>query len=101
MPQYEETLPNGVNYRVLDTDANGRPTTPMNISFPPDHYFMMGDNRDNSQDSRYPERGGLCADRELRGPGRHHLLLDFARHNPLGSLEVAFEIRWSRFFNFL
>ena len=50
---YRETLPNGVSYDTLDLTQNGLGDNTREFDVPPGHYFMMGDNRDNSADSRF------------------------------------------------
>ncbi|MFQ5984826.1 MAG: signal peptidase I [Alphaproteobacteria bacterium] len=65
--QYVETLANGVGYRMLDLTPNGSLDNTLVYTVPPGHYFAMGDNRDNSLDSRVLDGVGFIPAENLIG----------------------------------
>lgn len=69
IPRYRETLPNGASHFVLDRDPDypGWDNT-QEFVVPAGHYFMMGDNRDQSNDSRIGNSGvGFVPEENLVG----------------------------------
>ena len=65
--QFDETLPHGRTYRILEhTDRGQLDNTPVYV-VPQGHYFAMGDNRDNSLDSRVLSGVGFVPAENLVG----------------------------------
>jgi signal peptidase I len=94
---WRETLPNGVSYDTLDLSPNSIGDNTREFQVPEGHYFMMGDNRDNSTDSRFSV-GYVPADHLV---GRANIIF-FSMSGGASPLEIwrwPTELRFSRLLN--
>jgi signal peptidase I len=55
--QWRQTLPNGVTFTTINLEDNGFYANTPIYAVPPGNYFVMGDNTDNSNDSRVGQFG--------------------------------------------
>jgi signal peptidase I len=98
--QYVETLPNGKKHRIIEfLGDNGPADNTQLYVVPPDHYFMMGDNRDNSADSRYLGEVGYVPAANLVGRAE---VLFFSTDGSAALWEVwrwPWAIRYGRLFH--
>src|SRR6202050_612355 len=96
--QYRETMSNGVSYNTLDLTDNGfYDNTPV-YNVPPDHYFMMGDNRDNSTDSRVLSQVGYVPYENIIGRAQ---IIFFSIKDGTHVWELwrwPWDVRWDRMF---
>jgi signal peptidase I len=96
IPVFRETLQNGVTYDTLDESPDTLGDNTREFIVPPGHYFMMGDNRDNSADSRF-DVGFVPAENLV---GRASLIF-FSLGNDTAFSEIwkwPANMRWDRLF---
>jgi signal peptidase I len=91
--EYKESLPNGKSYNILETNKNDIALNTPIYKVPENYFFMIGDNRNASKDSRFLNEVGYISSENLVGKARLILLSIDRKHTPF--------IRINRIFKFL
>lgn len=99
--KYIEHLPDGVNHIILKATNQGFANNTPLYTVPPGHLFMMGDNRDFSEDSRFLNAVGYVPLANVVGRGRMILLSVRLDHPFWKFWDWPSDIRWGRMFTIL
>ena len=95
--EYVETFPEGTTHRILEISDEQKIDNTVEFKVPDGHYFMMGDNRDNSNDSR--KDVGFVPFDNIEGKARFLFYShddSIVWYNPISWIGA---IRWNRLFN--
>jgi len=96
---WRETMDNGASYNTFDIYDGGAGDNTAIYHVPQGSYFMMGDNRDNSDDSRFSV--GMVPNERLIGRAN---ILFFSIGNNASAWQIwrwPFDTRWGRMFSFV
>jgi len=94
--KFLETLPEGKTFETLDQSSEAPQDNTGIYEVPAGHYFMMGDNRDNSQDSRFLSQVGYVPEENLVGKAT---LIFFSNSKPTWQFwNWTNSIRYNRIF---
>jgi signal peptidase I len=96
--RWRETLPNGVSYETLDLQDGGPLDDTQEYVVPPGRFFMMGDNRDDSVDSRVLAAVGFVPFENLVGRAQ---VIFFSIGDGVPAWHIwrwPWSVRWSRLF---
>ncbi len=96
--RFIETLPNGVRHDILKATDEGSANNTQEYLVPPGHVFAMGDNRDNSEDSRFLNAVGFIPIENLVGRAEFIFFSVDAEAPWWEVWEWPFEIRFGRLF---
>ncbi|AKK20677.1 signal peptidase I [Candidatus Liberibacter africanus] len=100
IPIFQEKLDSGITYNVLSENILSSSNNISDFFVPKGHYFMMGDNRDKSKDSRWFDVGFIPEENLI---GRASIVLfSIGDDTPFAKVWLWISnMRWNRFFKIL